>query len=66
MEDVFEGPSRQLYFWKGGRYANHVNFREKEVEAIRDHKWSTNGKMLFLTKWVDRGREIWEPISSFI
>ena len=36
------------------------------AEAIRNHKWSTNGKLLFLTKWVDRNRETWEPVSSFI
>ena len=56
----------ELYFWRGGKYENRVNTGEKEVEAIRNHKWSTNGKLLFLTKWVDRSRETWEPISSFI
>ena len=39
---------------------------EKEVEAIRNHKWSMNGKLLFLTKWVDRRKETWVPVSSFI
>ena len=56
----------KLYFWRGGKYENRVNTGEKEVEAIRNHKWSTNGKLLFLTKWVDRNRETWEPVSSFV
>jgi transposase InsO family protein len=66
VEDVYAGQPRELYFWKGGRYENRVNYGEKEVEAIKNHKWSTNGKLLFLTKWVDRNRETWEPVSSFV
>ena len=55
-----------MYFWKGGRYENRVKYGEKEVEAIKNHKRSTNGRLLFLTKWVDRNQETWEPVSSFI
>ena len=60
------GQPRELYFWKGGRYENRVNTGEKEVEPIKNHKWSTNGRLLFLSKWVDRNRETWELVSSFI
>ena len=43
-----------------------MNVGEKEVEDSRDHKWSTNGKLLFLTKWKDRNRVTWEPVSNFV
>ena len=66
VENVYAGQPMELYFWRGGKYENRVNTGEKEVEAIRKHKWSTNGKLLFLTKWVDRNRETWEPVSRFI
>ena len=25
VEDVFAGPPRELYFWRGGQYENRVN-----------------------------------------
>ena len=43
-----------------------MNVGEKEVEEIRDHKWSTNNKLMFLTKWKDRSRVTWEPVSNFV
>ena len=36
------------------------------MEEIRVHKWSTNGKLMFLTKWKDRNRVTWEPVSNFV
>ena len=39
---------------------------EKEVEEIRDHKWSTNNKLMFLTKWKDQNRVTWEPVNNFV
>ena len=66
IEDVYARQPMELYFWRGGKYENRVNTGEKEVETIRNHKWSTNGKLLFLTKWVDRNQETWEPVRSFI
>ena len=66
VEDVYAGQPRPLHFWKGGRYENRVNAGEKEVEEIRGHKWSTNDKLMFLTKWKDRNRVTWEPVSNFV
>ena len=43
-----------------------MNVGEKEVEEIRDHKWSTNNKLMFLTKWKDGNRLTWEPVSNFV
>ena len=43
-----------------------MNVGEKEVEEIRDHKWSTDNKLMFLTKWKDRNRVTWEPVSNFV
>ena len=45
---------------------NRVNVGEKEVEEIRGHKWSTNNKLMFMTKWKDRNRVTWEPVSNFV
>ena len=39
---------------------------EKEVEEIRGHKWSTNNKLLFLTKWIARSKVTWELVSNFV
>ena len=66
VEDVYAGQPRPLHYWKGGRYENRVNVGEKEVEEIQEHKWSTNGKLLSLTKWQDRNRSKWEPVSNFV
>ena len=66
VEDVYAGQPRPLHYWKGGRYENWVNVGEEEVEEIRDHKWSTNNKLMFLTKWKDRNRVSWEPVSYFV
>ena len=43
-----------------------MNTGEKEVEDIRGHKWSTNNKLMFLTKWKDWNRITWEPLSNFV
>ena len=66
VEDVYAGQPRPLHYWKGGRYENCVNVGEKEVEEIRGHKWSTNGKLMFLSKMKDRNRVSWEPVSNFV
>ena len=43
-----------------------MNAGEKEVDEIRGHKWSTNNKLMFLTKWKDPNRVTWEPVSIFV
>ena len=47
-------------------YRNWVNVGEKKVEEIRDHKWSTKNRVMFLTKWKDRNRVTWESVSNFV
>ena len=61
-----QGSRGLCFIGKGGRYENRVNVGEKEVEEIRDQKWSTSNKFMFLTKWKDRNRVSWEPVGNFV
>ena len=51
-------------YLRGVRYENQRNVGRTGVEEVQGHKKNSNGRLRFLTKWVDVNGLTWEPVKS--